>query len=119
MPANLESIGLQAISVGLPALCQSFRITRALKKGPPLIDEDGLFVKFHTHDPIISFSLEGKGDFPTALAAGETDGGMTIDGISGGATLMLSESYSDANEDWDSWSAAGQNWPGATLVGVD
>jgi hypothetical protein len=115
VPANLDDIGLQSLTTGKPTLTNSFRISRTLKESPPLINADGEFVEMRTHDPVIEFSLDGKGDFPTALALG-TDGGLTIDGISAGATVLTSKTTSTENEGWDAWSASGRNWPGATLV---
>ena len=69
----------------------------------------GGFGQGQTFDPVIDFSLKGRG--PTALAVGVGAAGITA--ISGGTTLILKVKHSEKNDDFDSFEVSGNNYPNA------
>lgn len=60
-------------------------------------------------DPIIDFTVRGRGD--TTVAAGDAVAG--IDAISSGTTIVNKVKHSTKNDDFDSFEYSGQNFPGA------
>ncbi len=60
-------------------------------------------------DPIIEFSVKGRGD--TAMAVGI--GAAGIAAITGGTTLILKVKQSQKNDDFNSFEYSGTNYPNA------
>jgi len=109
MPADFTKIGIQSVGI---TLAQKFDIEKKLEE-KVLLDKDGKFAQGDARDPIFEFSIEGKGDLPSGIALG-SDGGLAIEGISGGKTIIKQVSETEKNDDWNEWKISGMNYPAAT-----
>ncbi len=109
MPADFTKIGIQSVGI---TLAQKFDIEKKLED-KVLLDKDGKFAQGDARDPMFEFSIEGKGDLPSGLVLGE-DGGLTVEGISGGKTIIKQVSETEKNDDWNEWKVAGVNYPAAS-----
>jgi len=69
----------------------------------------GGFGQGQTFDPIIEFSVKGRG--ATSMAVGAGAAGITA--ITGGTTLILKVKHSEKNDDFDSFEYSGTNYPNA------
>ena len=105
MPAGPTSIG---ITQATGTLLESVEWERKLEEKVIKTLEGG-FGDGHAFDPIIEFSVKGRGD--TSMAVGV--GAAGIDAITGGATLILKVKRGQKNDDFDSFEYSGTNYPNA------
>ena len=115
MPANLNDVGIQASSL---TLLESVDYSKKLSEAV-IMDSDSSFGDAEAFNPVIEFSLKGRGDVPSGIAVG-TDGGVggaaDLAGINDGAgTLIItSVKQSESNKDFNAWECSGTYWPDAT-----
>lgn len=69
----------------------------------------GLFAQAHAFDPIIEFSVKGRGASGVAIGASAAG----IDAIEGGKTIVTKVMHSFKNDDFDSFEYSGTNYPNA------
>ncbi len=72
-------------------------------------DLSGGFGQGQAFDPVIEFSVKGRGD--TAMAVGIGASGITA--ITGGTTIISKLNRSQKNDDFPSYEYSGSNYPGA------
>lgn len=70
---------------------------------------DGTFAQAHAFDPVIDFSVKGRGSTDAALGIGAAG----IDAISDGTSIISKIKYSQKNDDFDSFEYSGTNYPDA------
>ena len=105
MPADFTKIGIQSVGI---TLAQKFDIEKKLED-KVLLDQNGQFVQGDARDPMFEFSIEGKGDLPAGLVVGS--GGVSIQDIGGGKTIIKQITETEKNDDWNEWKASGVNYP--------
>jgi hypothetical protein len=105
MPAGPSYIGItQATGTLLESVEWETKLEEKVIK-----DLSGGFGDGHAFDPIIEFSVKGRGD--TAMAVGV--GAAGIAAIAGGTTLILKVKHSQKNDDFNSFEYSGTNYPNA------
>jgi len=113
MPANLNDVGIQSTALSLvEGVDYSIKLEEAVVK-----ESDSSFGDAEAFDPIIEFSIKGRGDIPAGLAAGSdggTDGVLTgiNDGL--GTTIIKTIKRGESYTDFDSWECSGSYFPSAT-----
>ena len=105
MPAGPSNIG---ITQATGTLLESVEWERKLEE-KVIKDLSGGFGQGQTFDPLIEFSVKGRGD--TAMAVGV--GASGIAAITGGTTLILKVKRSQKNDDFNSFEYSGTNYPNA------
>ena len=105
MPAGPSNIG---ITQATGTLLESVEWERKLEE-KVIKDLSGGFGQGQAFDPIIEFSVKGRGD--TAMAVGV--GASGIAAITGGTTLILKVKRSQKNDDFNSFEYSGTNYPNA------
>jgi hypothetical protein len=114
MPANLNDVGIQASSL---TLLETVDYSKKLEEAV-IMDSDSSFGDAEAFNPIIEFSLKGRGDLPSGIAIG-TDGGASgavdLTGINDGSgTLIItSVKQSESNTDFNAWECSGTYYPSA------
>jgi len=105
MPAGPSNIG---ITQATGTLLESVEWERKLEE-KVIKDLSGGFGQGQAFDPLIEFSVKGRGD--TAMAVGV--GASGIAAITGGTTLILKVKRSQKNDDFNSFEYSGTNYPNA------
>jgi len=105
MPAGPSNIG---ITQATGTLLESVEWERKLEQ-KVIKDLSGGFGQGQAFDPLIEFSVKGRGD--TAMAVGV--GASGIAAITGGTTLILKVKRSQKNDDFNSFEYSGTNYPNA------
>jgi len=105
MPAGPSNIGITQAS---GTLLESVEWERKLEE-KVIKDLSGGFGQGQAFDPIIEFSVKGRGD--TTMAVGVGAAGITA--ITGGTTLILKVKRSQKNDDFNSFEYSGTNYPNA------
>ena len=105
MPAGPSNIG---ITQATGTLLESVEWERKLEE-KVIKDLSGGFGQGQAFDPILEFSVKGRGD--TAMAVGI--GAAGISAITGGTTLILKVKRSQKNDDFNSFEYSGTNFPNA------
>jgi hypothetical protein len=72
-------------------------------------ETDGSFGQAHAFDPVVEFSVKGRGNTEVALGIGAAG----IDAISDGTSIISKIKYSQKNDDFDSFEYSGTNYPDA------
>lgn len=112
MAANLTDVGIQASAL---TLVESISYSKKLSEAT-IMDSDSGFGAAQGFNPIITFTIKGRGDIPVALAIG-TDGGASsaLTGINDGTgtIIITSVKRGELNTDFDSWEVAGTYYPNA------
>ena len=116
MAVTLTDIGLQSYTSGTPCLVESVDYEQKVDEiVVPSCDSGFGFAA--TYDPMIEFSIKGKGDLPALLLIG-TDGSTDADitGVNDGAgtetRIITSVKTSEENEGLNSWEISGSYYPG-------
>lgn len=107
MAISLDAVGIQSIDT---ALVDTFDIEKKVSMAA-IPASDGGFGAASTYDPQFDFSISGGGDLPVALVLAG-DGGLEIDGISTGTTILTRVTQTQKVDGFNGWSVAGQNHPG-------
>lgn len=108
MPANLSDIGIQSSAESLvESLDYGIEIEDVMIK-----ETDGSFGQAHAFDPKKTFSIKGYGSLPAGIALGA--GECPVTEISTGVTIITSVKGGNTNENYDTWEASGENYPGAS-----
>jgi len=102
------SVGTFGISQHSGTLIESVEITRRSSE-KLVLDKDGSFGQAQSYDPLISFSIRGRG--ATNVAAGDTASGLTA--VTGGKTIITSVRTTLNNDDFPAFEISGDNYPGA------
>ena len=105
MPAGPSNIG---ITQATGTLLESVEWERKLEE-KVIKDLSGGFGQGQAFDPLIEFSVKGRGD--TAMAVGV--GASGIAAITGGTTLILKVKRSQKYDDFNSFEYSGTNYPNA------
>ena len=105
MPVGPSNIG---ITQATGTLLESVEWERKLEE-KVIKDLSGGFGQGQAFDPLIEFSVKGRGD--TAMAVGV--GASGIAAITGGTTLILKVKRSQKNDDFNSFEYSGTNYPNA------
>jgi len=105
MPAGPSNIG---ITQATGTLLESVEWERKLEE-KVIKDLSGGFGQGQAFDPVLEFSVKGRGD--TAMAVGI--GAAGISAITGGTTLILKVKRSQKNDDFNSFEYSGTNYPNA------
>ena len=105
MPAGPSNIG---ITQATGTLLESVEWERKLEE-KVIKDLSGGFGQGQAFDPLIEFSVKGRGD--TAMAVGV--GASGIAAITGGTTLILKVKRSQKNDDFNSFEYSGTHYPNA------
>ncbi len=105
MPSGPAAIG---ITQATGTLLESVEWEKKLEE-KVIKDLSGGFGQGQAFDPIIEFSVKGRGDTTMALGIGAA--GITA--ITGGTTLILKLKRSEKNDDFNSFEYSGTNYPGA------
>ena len=106
MPAT--TVGTFGITQHSGTLIQSVEISKKLSE-KLVLDKDGTYGQSHFYNPVISFSIRGKGD--TSVAAGDAASGLTI--VTGGVTIIKSVKTSTKNNDFPEFDISGENYASA------
>ena len=105
MPAGPSNIGItQATGTLLESVEWETKLEEKVIK-----TLTGGFGQGQAFDPIIEFSVKGRGD--TAMAVGIGVAGITA--ITGGTTLILKVKRSQKHDDFNSFEYSGNNYPNA------
>ena len=105
MPAGPSNIG---ITQATGTLLESVEWERKLEE-KVIKDLSGGFGQGQAFDPLIEFSVKGRGDTAMAVGVGATG----IAAITGGTTLILKVKRSQKNDDFNSFEYSGTNYPNA------
>lgn len=114
MPANLNDVGIQ--SSGL-ALIESVDYSKKLEEAV-VLESDSSFGDAEAFNPIIEFSIKGRGAVPTGIAVGTdggTEGAADLAGITDGEGTLIIKNVKrgESNTDFDSWECSGTYYPHA------
>ena len=105
MPSGPTDIGItQATAALLESIEWETKLEEKIIKAT-----DGSFGQGQTFDPIIEFSVKGRGTPSVAVGIGAAG----IAAITGGTTLILKVKQSQKNDDFDSFEYSGTNYPNA------
>ena len=105
MPSGPTDIGItQATGTLLESVEWETKIEEKIIKAT-----NGSFGQGQTFDPIIEFSVKGRGTPSVAVGIGAAG----IAAITGGTTLILKVKQSQKNDDFDSFEYSGTNYPNA------
>ncbi len=111
---SLEVFGIGAIET---AEVEEFRLAKELGVvGSPVLDSDGTFLRNNAAGVQWPFTVRGKGDLPADFVEGSA--GPTIDGLTGGVTLVEEAEENQNMGEESSWSASGLHAPNATADGA-
>ncbi len=116
MAVNLDDVGVQTYTAS--TLCDRVEYEQKLTEveAPAC---DGGFGAAEVFDPVIEFSMSGKGDLPALLVVG-TDGGTdgVITGVNDGpgTRVFTSIKEMEKNDDFNSWEAEGFYYPSAIVT---
>ena len=105
MPSGPADIG---ISQATAALLESIEWETKLEE-KTIKASNGTFGQGQTFDPLIEFSVKGRGSPTVAVGIGAA--GITA--ITGGTTLILKVKHSQKNDDFESFEYSGTNYPNA------
>ena len=105
MPAGPSNIG---ITQATGTLLESVEWERKLEE-KVIKDLSGGFGQGQAFDPLIEFSVKGRGD--TTMAVGVGASGIAAN--TGGTTLILKVKRSQKNDDFNSFEYSGTNYPNA------
>ena len=105
MPAGPSNIG---ITQATGTLLESVEWERKLEE-KVIKDLSGGFGQGQAFDPLIEFSVKGRGDTTMAVGVGASG----IAAITGGTTLILKVKRSQKNDDFNSFEYSGTNYPNA------
>jgi hypothetical protein len=108
MPA-LSDFGIVSIAT---ALTKNFKLRKTVEIADPVLSIEGEFVQNATYGPDYTFEADGSGDLPADFALADT--GPTITGLSGGISLVLAASESQAVGRHNEWRASGEHAPAAS-----
>jgi hypothetical protein len=103
------TVGTFGISQHSGTLIESVEISRRISE-KLVIDKDGTFGQAHGYDPVISFSVRGRGT--TTVSAGDSASGLSS--VTGGKIIITSVRTSQNNDDFPSFEYSGDNYPSAT-----
>lgn len=111
MPVDFDTVGVQSITA---TLVERVETTRKLDD-VVIPDSDSGFGAAEAFNPMIEFSISGKGSTPVAAVVGQAgDATIIPDLISGGVTLITGLKEEESNDDFQSWEVTGLNAPGAS-----
>ena len=105
MPAGPADIGITSAT---GTLLESIEWEKKVEERV-IKNKDGGFGEGKAFDPVIEFSVKGRGD--TAMEVGL--GAAGIAGITGGATIITNVKQGQKNDDFESFEYSGTNYPGA------
>jgi hypothetical protein len=103
------TVGTFGISSHSGTLIESVEVTKRLSE-KIVIDKNGTYGQGHAYDPIVSFSIRGRG--ATTVVAGDSTSGIT--GVTGGKTIVTSVRKTQNNDDFPSFEISGDNYAGAS-----
>lgn len=115
MPADLSDVGIQSSAL---TLLESIDYSKKVEEAV-ISDSDSSFGAAEAYNPIIEFSLKGKGDIPVALVLGSDGGASSVltgvnDGV--GVSILTSVKIAETNTDFNSWEVSGTYYPNATAA---
>ena len=105
MPSGPANIGITQVAA---ALIESVEWEQKVEE-KIIKSSDGGFGQGQTFDPIIEFSVKGRGT--TTVGVGVASSGIAA--ITGGTTLILKAKHSQKNDDFDTFEYSGTNYPNA------
>lgn len=105
MPSGPTAIG---ITESEAVLIESVEWEKKMEE-KSIMATDGSFAQAHAHDPIIEFSVKGRGDGVPALGAVASG----LASVTGGTTIISKIKVSEKNDDFDSFEYSGTNFPSA------
>jgi len=105
MPAGPSDVGITQVE---GSLIESVEWEKKVEE-KVIKSSTGGFGQGQAFDPIIEFSVKGRGATATAVGVGAS--GITA--ITGGTTLILKSKHSQKNDDFDTFEYSGTNYPNA------
>ena len=105
MPSGPTDIGITQASA---TLLESIEWETKLEE-KTIKASNGTFGQGQTFDPLIEFSVKGRGSPTVAVGIGAAG----IAAITGGTTLILKVKHSQKNDDFESFEYSGTNYPNA------
>ena len=111
MAANLNDVGIQSSALTLlESIDYSAKLEEAI-----VTDSDSSFGDAEAFNPVVEFSLKGKGDIPASMGIGTDAASAALTGINDGAGTMILTSVkeSESNKDFNAWECSGTYWPNA------
>lgn len=106
MPSGPSTIGITDSAL---TLLESVEVTKELEERI-ILDTDGSFADGKLIDPIISFSVKGRGESPKTLGVTVACG---VTSITGGTTIIDRVKDTEKNDDFNGFEYSGKNFPGA------
>ncbi|WP_009963026.1 hypothetical protein [Verrucomicrobium spinosum] len=108
MPAALNPLAITEVEY---TLCLKVEIEKSLTEDEPLLNIDDEIEEGDARDPKFDISLEGKGDLPDGLLAGEEE--LAVVGVTGGKTIVLNTDETEHHDTRNEWAVSAKNWPAA------
>lgn len=117
MPVNLDDIGIQSYETPVGAICESLDYEKKLDEAV-IMNCTSQFGAAEAFDPIIEFSVKGRGDLPVNLVVGTNGGGdavlTNINDDIGGTIILSSVKENEKNDDFNGWEISGTFYPSVT-----
>lgn len=109
MPAGANPLAISEVDI---TLCQKVEVEKVLTESDPLLDQNDEVVEGDARDPMFHI-LDGKGDLPDGLLAGD-QGDLGVTGVTGGKTIVTNSTETEHNETWNDWTTQAVNGPSAS-----
>lgn len=115
MAANLDDVGIQSSAL---SLIESVDYTKKLDEAV-ITDSDSSFGDAEAFNPIIDFSIKGRGSIPALLligSDGSTDAVLTGINDGTGTIIITSVKTSESATDFDAWEIGATYYPNAVAA---
>ena len=110
MPAAANPLAITEVDY---VNCTKVDVEKKMTEAEPLLNISDEIVEGDARDPIFEMGLEGKGDLPDGLVAGEGED-LAVAGVTGGKTIITNSEETEYTDKYNEWTVAATNWPNAS-----